>query len=98
MVANGDEMHCSHEECGHTEAKDATRAKAFISTEEQTDPSVIETEAGAADEGKPTAEVLCEKCENNRAWYIIKQTASADEPPTRFFKCTECGHRWRDYG
>ena len=98
MVADGEQMVCTADACDGVEAKDQQRADEFISREEQSDPAVIETEAGAADEGKPTAEVRCDSCENTRAWYTIKQTASADEPPTRFFKCTECGHRWRDYG
>ena len=41
--------------------------------------------------------MTCDECDNGEAWYTIKQTASADEPPTRFFKCTECGNRWREY-
>lgn len=98
MVVDGEHMVCTNDTCGEKETKDADRAADFVSTEEQTDSSVIETEPGAADEGKPTAQVMCDDCGNDRAWYTIKQTASADEPPTRFFKCTDCGHRWRDYG
>ena len=49
-------------------------------------------------EGKPTADdVKCDECGHGEAWYTIKQTGAADEPPTRFFKCKECGYRWRDY-
>ena len=40
---------------------------------------------------------FCDECGHGVAWYTIKQTGSADEPPTRFFKCKECGNRWRDY-
>jgi len=25
------------------------------------------------------------------------QTRAADEPPTRFYRCTKCGHTWREY-
>jgi len=88
-------MVCSS--CGHEERKDEELAEAFVSTEAQDTSDVIETEENADDEGKPTAEVECEDCGNDTAWYTIKQTGAADEPPTRFFKCTECGHRWRDY-
>ncbi|PSP34271.1 transcription factor S [Halobacteriales archaeon QH_10_67_22] len=96
MHADGDEMVCSS--CGETTGKDAERAEAFVSTEAQSDDDVIETEEGANFEGKPTAnDVTCDDCGHGEAWYTIKQTGSADEPPTRFFKCKECGNRWRGY-
>jgi len=95
MHAQGDVMVCSS--CGTEVPKDREVAEQYVSTEEQSEADVIESDPEAADEGKPTAEVRCEECGNDRAWYTIKQTGSADEPPTRFFKCTECGHRWRGY-
>jgi len=96
MHADGDEMVCSS--CGASVPKDEERAAAFVSTDEQTDDDLIETEEGANFEGKPTAnDVTCDDCGHGQAWYTIKQTASADEPPTRFFKCQSCGNRWREY-
>ncbi|MFB6082509.1 MAG: transcription factor S [Halanaeroarchaeum sp.] len=95
MRAEDDVMVCSS--CGHEEPKDEALAESFVSTEAQDERDVIETEEGADFEGKPTAEEPCPECENDVAWYTIKQTGSADEPPTRFFKCTECGARWRGY-
>ncbi|MFC7069598.1 transcription factor S [Halobaculum lipolyticum] len=84
--------------CGATADRDEERAAQFVSTEEQTDDDVIETEEGANFEGKPTSEdVICDDCGHTVAWYTIKQTGAADEPPTRFFKCKECGYRWREY-
>ena len=96
MQPEGEEMVCSS--CGARTGKDEDRAAEFVSTEEQSGEQVIETEEGANFEGKPTSDdVTCEECGHGEAWYTIKQTGSADEPPTRFFKCTECGHRWREY-
>lgn len=95
MRAVEGEMVCAS--CGHTEPKDEELAEAFVSTEEQDDSDVIETEEGLNFEGKPKAQTECPECGNDEAWYTIKQTGSADEPPTRFFKCTECGERWREY-
>jgi DNA-directed RNA polymerase subunit M len=96
MHAEGDEMVCSS--CSARVPKDEELAEEFTSTEEQSDAEVIETEEGADFEGKPTSEdVVCDECGHGVAWYTIKQTASADEPPTRFFKCKQCGHRWREY-
>jgi len=94
MVSEDGEMVCT--DCGHAEVKDEERAAEFASTESQQGEELIEVEEGA-DEGLPTTEEECESCGNDTAWYTLKQTASADEPPTRFFKCTECEHRWRGY-
>ncbi len=83
--------------CGAT-AEQEVETEAFISTEEQTDDELIESSEEANFEGKPTAkDVVCDACAHEEAWYTIKQTASADEPPTRFFKCKNCGKKWREY-
>lgn len=95
MRTDGEQMVCAS--CGYAEAKDEEMAAAYVSTEEQDDSDVIETEEGMEFEGKPKSQTECPECGNGEAWYTIKQTASADEPPTRFFKCTECGARWREY-
>jgi DNA-directed RNA polymerase subunit M len=98
MVSTDGEMVCTNDDCGATAARDDERAAEFVSTEAQTDDDVIETSEDASFEGKPTAkDVTCDECGHGEAWYTIKQTASADEPPTRFFKCKSCGYRWREY-
>ena len=87
-------MICSS--CGY-EAEQAD-TDGFVTTTEQTGDELIETSEDANFEGKPTNDsVTCDECGNGEAWYTIKQTGSADEPPARFFKCTECGNRWREY-
>ncbi len=95
MHKDGKTMVCSS--CGYEEAVDEDRAAEFVSTEAQDESDVIETEEGMEFEGKPKTQTDCPECNNDEAWYTIKQTASADEPPTRFFKCTQCGARWREY-
>ena len=45
----------------------------------------------------PKIKIKCEKCKNGVAYYWTKQTRGADEPETRFFKCTKCNHTWREY-
>jgi DNA-directed RNA polymerase subunit M len=96
MVTEDDRMVCTS--CGAAAERDRERAAQFVSTAKQTDDELVETEEGAEFEGKPTADdVTCDRCGNGEAWYTIKQTGAADEPPTRFFKCKECGYRWRDY-
>ncbi|MEM0016022.1 MAG: transcription factor S [Saccharolobus sp.] len=41
--------------------------------------------------------VVCPACKNDEAYFWILQTRRADEPPTRFYKCTKCGKVWREY-
>lgn len=80
--------------CGETGSMDDD----IVSTAEQDDRGVIESDEESNFEGKPKDDsVNCDECGHGEAYYTIKQTASADEPPTRFFKCVECGNRWRDY-
>jgi len=45
----------------------------------------------------PKIRAKCSKCDNDKAYYWTQQTRSADEPETRFFRCTKCGHTWREY-
>ncbi len=49
------------------------------------------------DESLPITEADCPKCGNNKARYWLIQTRAADEPETKFLKCTKCRHIWRDY-
>ena len=48
-------------------------------------------------ETSPKVKINCEKCQNTIAYYWTQQTRGADEPETRFFKCTKCNHTWREY-
>ncbi|MBT3464779.1 transcription factor S [archaeon] len=53
---------------------------------------------GDTDKTKPVADdVECPKCKHTKAYYWLIQTRSADEPATKFLKCLECKHTWRDY-
>ncbi|HRR54212.1 MAG TPA: transcription factor S [Candidatus Methanomethylicus sp.] len=45
----------------------------------------------------PSTRAECKKCGNMEAYYWMVQTRSADEPSTRFYRCTKCGMTWREY-
>ncbi len=45
----------------------------------------------------PKIKTKCEKCGNTVAYYWTQQTRGADEPETRFFRCTKCNYTWREY-
>lgn len=45
----------------------------------------------------PTTKARCPSCEHNKAYWWLRQTRSADEPTTRFYRCVKCGKVWREY-
>lgn len=45
----------------------------------------------------PTVRTECPRCGNKEAYWWTMQTRAADEPPTRFYRCTKCGYTWREY-
>ena len=45
----------------------------------------------------PQTNALCPKCGNDRAYWWMVQTRSADESSTQFFRCTRCSRTWREY-
>ncbi len=48
-------------------------------------------------ETHPKVRIKCPKCAHKIAYYWTQQTRGADEPETRFFRCTKCNHTWREY-
>jgi DNA-directed RNA polymerase III subunit RPC11 len=40
--------------------------------------------------------VTCPSCQADQAYFVEVQTRSADEPATLFYKCVDCGHRWKE--
>ncbi|AOW04454.1 hypothetical protein B0I72DRAFT_136599 [Yarrowia lipolytica] len=38
----------------------------------------------------------CPKCSNMGAYFYMLQIRSADEPMTKFCRCTACFHQWRE--
>jgi len=45
----------------------------------------------------PKIKAKCPKCGNEEAYFWEIQTRAADEPATKFLRCTKCKHTWRDY-
>ena len=78
--------------CGYTN-KDTENTKLKDTLQEKKEIEVVDEDF----EGKPIVEAQCPKCENNQAYFWMQQTRSSDEPETKFYKCTECKHIWRDY-
>lgn len=77
--------------CGHKQAAESVTITE--SSKKVAEVTVIEKETVI----NPIVDAECKKCGNRKAEYWEVQTRSADEPPTRFHKCTKCGHTWREY-
>ncbi|HXQ94024.1 MAG TPA: transcription factor S [Thermoplasmata archaeon] len=80
----------------------ACGAKVPLGAYKQVGTSVATGHAMTVIEGKveatlPTAEEECPKCGHSKAYWVLRQTRGADEPETRIFECTKCGHKWREY-
>jgi DNA-directed RNA polymerase subunit M len=79
--------------CGY---KKKAKELKFAETKKKEERS-FEVVGEEEDKTLPVMKADCHKCGNNEAYYVLQQTRSADEPETKFLKCTKCGHRWRDY-
>ena len=58
---------------------------------------IVIVEEEGQEKTMPTIQIKCPKCENNLAIWWLRQLRAADESEVRFFRCTECGHTWRQY-
>ena len=94
MKTEGDDWVCAA--CGFTKPRNADSEAQMVSTQGQVETEVVDTSDVDAEDMGPTTTADCPTCDNDRAFWDMKQIRSADESETRFFTCTECGHRWRE--
>ena len=88
---DGKKMYCR--KCGQTSDLEETLTIKFPQNERKEVAVFDETDAEF-----PTTRVLCPKCQKEvDAYWALQQTRAADEPPTRFYRCKECNHVWREY-
>lgn len=83
---------CRNNKCGY-KMKTKLEDRIITTPSKDKELKIIEDELDTL----PTAEVICSKCDNDKARWFLRQTRAADEPTTRFYICTKCGHRWREY-
>ncbi len=87
MMPSQGKMECS---CGYIQEEgkisDRTKKKVDVQVMESKDTDVL-----------PKAKYDCKSCNNNEAFFWTLQTRSADEPETKFYKCTKCGSVMREY-
>lgn len=93
--AGGLEMVCIR--CGYViqagESLSKVEARVSVANRAKSKITVSKEESSAAERVK----IVCAKCGNDEAYFWMVQTRAADEPPTRFYRCTRCGYTWREY-
>lgn len=84
--------------CGHVQDVDGGDYR--VTEEKEEDPmDRLNVNEGDADETtRPTTTKKCHKCdeETTQEWWM-EQTRASDEPPTRFYRCTQCGNVYKEY-
>ncbi|MDD4594756.1 MAG: transcription factor S [Methanobacteriaceae archaeon] len=93
MLPNGDKLECKT--CGETKTLKKGSEYEKVSEEINTKDTVVMTDGNVTT--RPTTNVICPECGHGKAEWWLQQTRSADEAPTRFFKCLKCKHTWREY-
>jgi len=86
--------------CGYEKPLGSDQGKGYVESLSKSDKAketVIVKEGGEKESPLPATKAECRKCGNTTAYYWMMQTRSADEPSTRFYRCTACGHTWREY-
>jgi DNA-directed RNA polymerase subunit M len=92
MFPEGGKLRCRR--CDITMDPDEVKRAVPITTEKQEKQRVIVEEQYDL---LPKTKVNCPKCDHNEAYWILRQTRAADEPETRIYTCTKCGHKWREF-
>ena len=89
MLPSADMLKCR--KCGHFKIREGV----FISKEPRQEREITILEKDEV--GLPTISVRCSECDNDTAYWWLRQLRSADESEVRFFKCTKCKKTWREY-
>lgn len=83
--------------CGHGVTEKRVLSTNIDEMIEEKEPTVPIMERDEDLKQYPKTKVLCPKCENKEAYWFLQQTRGGDEPQTKFFSCTKCGYKWREY-
>ena len=82
--------------CGHeTKAGKDSSLVMVEKGKKKTDVLILDEEKDVAVLPRTRAE--CSECGNMEAYWWMIQTRRADEPETRFLRCTKCKFTWREY-
>ncbi len=96
LISSGGQLKCR--KCGYVRKIEADEHKQLTREKKCTENEItIVDDEETNIKTLPTIQIKCPKCENNLAFWWLRQLRAADESEVRFFRCTECGHTWRQY-
>ena len=90
MYPSEDTLICK--KCGFEKKKSGTN----VVVTEQKKKEITFIENKEINDVLPRTKIKCPKCENNEAFWILRQMRGSDEPESRFYTCTRCRHKWRE--
>jgi DNA-directed RNA polymerase subunit M len=84
--------------CNYERASSGKESQRFVENFIRSRETVIVKDGDRQkDTTLPATKAECRKCGNMQAYYWMMQTRGADEPSTRFYRCTKCNYTWREY-
>jgi DNA-directed RNA polymerase subunit M len=93
MISSAGQLKCR--KCGYI--RKITEKDQLQKTRKRSEKEIVIVEDDGVIQILPTIAIKCPKCENNLAFWWLRQLRAADESEVRFFRCTVCGHTWRQY-
>ena len=90
MYPKGEKLVCN--KCGHTIPKKGSTV--VVTKQRKKEVTVIEDKDQM--NVLPKTKKVCPKCNHDEAYWILRQMRGSDEPESRFYTCTKCGHKWRE--
>lgn len=96
MKRTGEVVKCRNPSCGFEKAPSAAareEAPLILPRKRPARDILIVEEATA---GLPTTAAQCPGCGHGEAYWWMRQMRGADEPETRFYRCTKCNKTWRE--
>jgi DNA-directed RNA polymerase subunit M len=94
LISTGGQLKCR--KCGYIRKIEASEHMTREKKRTENEITIVDDEDTNI-KTMPTIQIKCPKCENNLAFWWLRQLRAADESEVRFFRCTECGHTWRQY-
>jgi|APFre7841882590_1041340.scaffolds.fasta_scaffold76699_2 DNA-directed RNA polymerase subunit M len=95
LMSSGGQLKCRR--CGYIKKIDDAKQKQMRREKKRSEKDIVIVEEGGQIRTLPTIQIRCPKCDNNLAFWWLRQLRAADESEVRFFRCTECSHTWRQY-
>jgi DNA-directed RNA polymerase subunit M len=94
MISSGGQLKCR--KCGYIRKFEVSDQKEPMKPLKPKEITIVDDEDDKINT-MPTIQIKCPECKNNLAFWWLRQLRAADESEVRFFRCTECGHTWRQY-